>query len=345
MEAKLQLQEVREDLAKLDPNNRDHLVEIDRLKKKEIELINQVAAEETAVQQHEERVNQATASFDDAIEQMDFAGLTLAQIVGGNSEYQLVKIGIKKYILALADSFSQQIASEQTAFAEYRRTAEEYRRSADAREEQLQAKCEEQQRQIYQVTLELQDMTNSRDAAARELAETKQEVERLNGHIDDLRKEIAVGARAAINVIDTEEQERQKKELADKIRRERTIYGKEWVDTIKKNRYRARLAVSGEPIEFPWTEATKYFEIDENEVQQFRSEYSIALPAIETEAVAEKDEAGVTPEQFQVPTPAVPAVYVPIVESVREVVLTEARVREIVREEIAKSGEVKGSAA
>lgn len=306
----------------------------------------ELAQYEAAVQQHEERVNQAVAEFDDIIEAMDFGGLTLAQIVGGNTEYQLVKIEIKKYIQAQADAFSKQIAEVQADAAEYRRAAED-------RETQLQAQNDNLQKQLLQSALELQDMTNSRDAAARELAEEKTETTRLNSHIDDLRKEIAVGARGAIQVVDSEEQERQKKELADKIRRERTIYGKEWVDPIRKNKYRAKLAVSGEPIEFPWTETTKYFEIEENEVQQFRSEYSIALPAVETSDVAEADEAGVGQDQFQVTPPEVPAL-----QSIdngmaeeqqrvsdEDVYATRAEVRAIVQEELAKAGAVKGSAA
>jgi archaellum component FlaC len=243
---------------------------------------------------------------------MDFGGLTLAQIVGGASECQLIKIEIKKYIQAQADAFSKQIADLQTEAIAQRRAAEE-------RETELQTQNENLQKQLFQATLNLQDMTNNRDAAAKELSEAKQEVERLNNHIDDLRKEIAVGARAAINVIDTEEQERQKKELADKIRKERTIYNKEYVDPIKKSRLKAKLAISGEVIEFPWTEENKYFVIDETEVQPFRDEYG-AVPAIEAETVAETDEAGVTPEQFQARSPEVPAVWVPSVEPAQQVV-------------------------
>jgi archaellum component FlaC len=277
---------------------------------------------------------------------MDFGGFTLAQIVGGASECQLIKIEIKKYIQAQADAFSKQIADLQTEAIAQRRAAEE-------RESELQAQNENLQKQLFQATLELQEMTNNRDAAAKELSEAKQEVERLNSHIDDLRKEIAVGARAAINVIDTEEQERQKKELADKIRKERTIYNKEYVDPIKKSRLKAKLAISGETIEFPWTEENKYFVIDETEVQPFRDEYGVALPAIETETVAETDEAGVMPEQFRVDAPPVPAV-APIEHRVangesgvqeEDAFVTRAEVRAIVQEELAKLGVVKGSAA
>lgn len=55
---------------------------------------------------------------------------------------------------------------------------------------------------IAQLQLEQQDAESKRDAAARELETAQQEINRLNSHIDDLRKEIAVGAKEAHKVTD-----------------------------------------------------------------------------------------------------------------------------------------------
>lgn len=258
-------------------------------------LLNQ-KREELNKQAHESRVIRATEEFDDILS-LDFGGLTLREIIGGESEYQLVTIELKKAFTAQAENFSRQINEIQASYAEQLRAAEDREDQLKRQNEMLQQSLETAKQNEYEVTRNLQDALAKRDAAARELEDAKKEISRLD----------SLGTRETYKVVDTEEQERQKKELADKIRKERTIYGKTPID-FKRSRFKAHLAISRQEIEFGYMEEGKYFEIDESEVQQFRSQY----PAEPMEQAHVVDQAPVpsvltdTVEQFQLPTVEIP---------------------------------------
>lgn len=258
-------------------------------------LLNQ-KREELNKQAHENRVTQATAEFDDILS-LDFGGLTLRQIIGGESEYQLVTIELKKSFTAQVENFSRQINEIQASYTEQLRAAEDRENQLKRQNESLQQSLSMAQQNEFEATRNLQDALAKRDAAARELEDAKKEISRLE----------SLGAREAYKVEDTEEQERQKKELAEKIRKERTIYGKTPID-FKRSRFKAHLAISGQEIEFSYLEQGKYFEIDESEVRQFRSQY----PAEPVEPAHVVDQASVpsiltdTVEQFQLPKVELP---------------------------------------
>lgn len=61
---------------------------------------------------------------------------------------------------------------------------------------------------LHDAHLRNEEIQQNRANAARELEEARREIDRLNSHIDDLRNEIAVGAKAAVKVVDAKPTEK-----------------------------------------------------------------------------------------------------------------------------------------
>lgn len=154
MSVKVQLQQVKESLAKLDPNNRDNLVEIARLKTQEIELTKQVADEE-AVEAQQGREQQKQESIDstvDALAQMFealFPEATYKLLIGitdfeekRQNFYQLTNMlitekleasyAVQEQILAQRDDSIQTLTSQA---AEYKAQYEEEKRVRETTQE------------------------------------------------------------------------------------------------------------------------------------------------------------------------------------------------------------------
>lgn len=129
-----------------------------------------------------------------------------------------------------------------------------------------------------------------RDAAATQLDEAKREIERLNSHIDDLRAEIAVGAPAATKIVQTNVNTNMAELVQQFNASKPAIYDVEALDN-KQSRYRAKLASTGEEIEFGYLEKGKYREVTAEEAEVFRTE---AKHAEEDTALDAGQETGVT---------------------------------------------------
>lgn len=286
------------------------------------EVMHEAEQQQALLQAHEERVTQVVQTFNSALDSMDFGGLTLRQLCAGEEEYQLVSMGIKQAFEAQADKLSKQITEIEQSYAGQLRASDDRETQLQRQLNELQAKHTETEQQLATVTLELRDIENKRNAAVVAEEEARREVARLNSQVDDLRKEIAVGARAAIEVVDTEEEERRKKAAVEEIKKKRTIYGKEWVDPIKRDRFKAYRAATGEPIEFSWMEETKFFVIPEEEVTQFRQQYgttaadnnSVQVPSVDQEPVQAGSGTVEVPQFPVIEAPQVPSVPVPVVE-------------------------------
>jgi len=154
------------------------------------------------------------------------------------------------------------------------------------------------------VKLERDDLASKRDAAVREAEEARAEVERLNNHVDDLRKQIAVGATAAATVIDIEsdvdleavaKRLKEKKEAADKAAREAAeaakvrIYDVQPGD-LRQSFYVAKRADTDEAIEIrPHYAINNYVVLSNEEAARFREEYNAAQKAL-VESVPESTE-------------------------------------------------------
>ncbi|WP_339317936.1 hypothetical protein [Paenibacillus sp. FSL R10-2734] len=124
--------------------------------------------------------------------------------------------------------------------------------------------------------LDINDAISKRDAAAKALDEANAEIARLNGHLEDLRKEIAVGAVNATKVVEVDvrsareklDEERKKEEEAKPV-----IYNLRWEDDIKRTHYLAELAKTDETIRFKYLEKGRYRVVTSEEAPSFRAAY------------------------------------------------------------------------
>jgi myosin heavy subunit len=115
------------------------------------------------------------------------------------------------------------------------------------------------------------DLETKRDAAAMEIAELKDEADRLAEDNEALRnqlKQMATRPGAITSGVD-------QLELARKIRAEEEaakpgIYNKRWKDENTKRSYLANLSETGEEIEIPWLEIGKYREETAEDAARFR---------------------------------------------------------------------------
>ena len=155
--------------------------------------------------------------------------------------------------------------------------------------------------------LELSDLQSKLSNAA-------SEIDRLNSHVDDLRKEIAVGARNAYTVIDSEEQGKQMKELADRIKASRIhVYDVVPDSEINAKNYTAKRADNGEEVTYNWTQAKNYIEIkDAAEVERFREQFS-NQNAVQDSTLGNDEIPNVTQEETfpTIPSAIAPEINVP----------------------------------
>jgi DNA repair exonuclease SbcCD ATPase subunit len=282
----------------------------------EYKIAQETEQEQERIQQHEQRLTEVIVGFDNVVDQMDFGGLTLRQVIGDDEVYSVIKVEFKRYIQAQADKDSQQILALQKELTEQRRAADDRELQLQRQNESLQATLANTRQQLFDATQQLQDSNNRIDAAAKELDEAQVKIKQLEGWNEDLHRQIANGVRGELKVIDTAEEEAKKKELADKLRKERTVYNVRWKDEIKRTAYLANLALTGEEIEFPWTKKAAYFEIPETEVSQFRGQYATE-PSAEVPPVAEEPVQDSVEQESSFPgpitTPAIPTVTPPAV--------------------------------
>jgi len=287
-----QLQEVRERLAQLDPNNRDHLAEIGRLKTQEAELLKQIAVEEAEAElqaQHEERVKESVEHVVDTLDNLEIEGIPVRSLFIDEARYQLLSIWLKDLLAEQAEGFSKQIQAEQMENKQLRVELDEQLNIIGGLKDEITSRDHE----IAQLKLERDQAIQYRDNAYAQLEEARQEVERLNDQVDDLRKEIAVGARNAFKVTNLTGT----KELADKIKASLTPV----LDIVHINSNTIRVThMDGSITDENWLNKGKYRVVDDEEAARFRAEQ-------EAKAVEEStagDPALVEPPTFQIPNDA-----------------------------------------
>jgi len=288
------LQEVQERLAQLDPNNRDNLVEIARLNT-EIEQLKQADRDQAVLEKnHEQRVQTAKDEFNTYIQaSLDDDGITLGEIFRGETQQQLYTIKCSQAFNALVSKLSSQLSGAEERELQLKRQNDELQDKFEA----LEAELRQEKTKSAQYEFERNEALKTRDNAASALEEAKGEIDRLNSQVDDLRKEIAVGARNSYKVVDAEGQKRQMEELIRQVKESRikVINMRPMEDDFKRQNWQAEDALTGETYTFNYLDKGKYTELNENEVQQFRLEQaqkaadaaislvSPALPTLVTE--------------------------------------------------------------
>lgn len=240
---------------------------------------------------------QVSQSFDAII--VGDQTVTLGELAANESARQILSIYFTQYVTSLTKQHEQEKA---TLKVSYEAQIEEEKKSV--------AELEERNDVIYeqsntlrianaQLTASLEEMTTRRDAAAREIVEAKAEVTRLNSQVDDLRTEIAVGAKAAVQVVSITNLGGDG--LGDMIREFKAsrpaIYDVQAIDQ-KKSEFTAKLVETNEVIVFNWLDKGKYREVSPEEAERFRAEAQAAAASIPDYTPDIPLDNGVTPPPF-----------------------------------------------
>lgn len=207
----------------------------------ELELIEQSQAVEL------ETVTAEAAKFMDGL---DFGGDKIVDIFINYTEdkakesYNYVNSVIQNAIVAMKRAALAKESSLESELAAVKEERDSYETTNNQLNIDIGAK-----------TLDIADLTSRFNNASRLLDEEKAEVERLKSQVEDLRVEIALGAAAAIQVVEVDV--RTAREKYDEARRKEEeakplIYNVRWKDEFKKNIYVANLAETDEEIEFPY---------------------------------------------------------------------------------------------
>ncbi len=217
------------------------------------------------------------------MDNLDLEGVSMREMFHNESKesaeaaYQVVRIAVQNALLqrdeqwmARNKDLEERLASETAA-----------KDAAVFKADEMGEKNAELVVQLRDTKGLLEDAEAKRDSAANQLDEYKAEVERLKDHVNDLRKQIAVGAVNAVKVIDTgdvmaawraqrerEEEERRNAEAAREAAKP-AIYDVQWGDN-KKSFYIAKLAATDEEIKIPYLTKGSYREVSAEEAPQFR---------------------------------------------------------------------------
>jgi hypothetical protein len=191
-------------------------------------------------------------------EQLDFGGgmtVSLREACANEEYYQLLSMWMQNYIGDQAQKHAAIVNS--------------YKSEIEAQEDQLQ-ELDFHRSETDRLGMLLADMTAKREAAAAELDEYKQEVERLTKDNESLRKQLEGQNAPATPQVDPAE-------LYARIQAAKPgIYNKRW--STKENGmedrrfYAANLSATGEEITIPLLDIGKYREETQEEAERFRAE-------------------------------------------------------------------------
>lgn len=285
MGLKQELEQVQEELNA--ENQRGALKDSNRVHELETKLsdisqrldVEQRLAENEQV--HEQRVEESHTTIAFTLDNLEVDGVTMRELFRNDSResaesaYQVVRAVFQQMMMEGEERLLQEIRlkEDQLAAAKAENEAQQ-KRYDDLYEVNAQLRME-----LNQAKAEIEEAERKRDAAASQLDEANNEVERLVTQVDDLRKEIAVGASRATKVIDIgskdamEMWKKQREAEAEKRRNEEelkpAIYDLEWVDH-NRSTYRAKLAATEEVITFNYLEKGKYREVTAEQAESFR---------------------------------------------------------------------------
>lgn len=266
--------------------------------------INKIEEEEQAAAK-QLRIQDATEQAAYFLDNLVIEGLTMRVLCVGEPQYQMLRIAVQNKIIQLAEENSRQISELQ---------AEENAQQLNLKQqiENLQAKYDEESklaREDHETIMQLRAQLSQSQAETvdyqSKLKNATDEIARLEGHVDDLRKDIAVGARNGFKVIDSEEQGKQMKALADEIKASRikitdkkfTDYTNVTCEAILMQDLPSEGKVFGDRIEFPSVYVGKYLEVTAAEADQFRAERASNQEAVSDSALEHEETPNVTPEE------------------------------------------------
>lgn len=256
-----QLTEIKEQLGQLDPNNRDHLVEIGRLKSLENQLTVE-EAEQQRIQVQESKVESITLPYD------------FSEIFEDPRANEMIVELIKEYQRAAYAEHNAELNEMATGHRDELRAATDrelqLKRQNDElqQENQLISSDREQTKErlqqfsdkLAEVARDLGDALSKRDAAVREKEGIELLVAEKQAQIDTLRDEIAIGAVAAINVTNISPTDR----LAQLVQDSKNAKVKSALDIALESNapFRGKVITDGAVVQLNAPEATPFRPID-----------------------------------------------------------------------------------
>lgn len=238
---------------------------------------------------HEQRLDDSHSEIAYILDELNIDGVTMRQFCNGEQAYQILRVAVQQIMMERDEERLSEITALQSKHQEYVRTLLQEKAELQRDYDEMCEANADLRKQLTTVNMELEETARKRDAAATE-------IDRLNSHIDDLRKEAAVGAKEAVKVIDTN----MNSNLSDMVKKWKdsrpAIYNKQPLDNLNK-RYRAVLAETDEEIEFSYLEAGKYREVNAEEAETFRREAEERKRDNENTALVESD----------IPAPVIPS--------------------------------------
>jgi chromosome segregation ATPase len=261
-------------------------------------------------QEHQELTEQAASQFSYRLDEMKIGDDDMRSLCVNEQAYQVLRIAV------------QQLVDEEVSgiLKQLKNVKEENVKTVSGLKleiETLKHENDSQAEMIAALRTELatekettKDLNDKRTAAVLQLEEANTEIERLNNQVQDLRTEIAIGAKGAAKVINTNVNSDLAAAMAEWKNSLPAIYDFEWVDT-KRSQWKAKLAATGEEIVESWSKEKAYRKVAPEEVETFRTEH-LAKQKLTGEGYVGENQSGtveveaepVTAEQFQDETEA-----------------------------------------
>lgn len=239
---------------------------------------------------HEQRVEESHNEIAYILDELNVEGVSMRQLCNSEEAYQILRIAVQQTMSDRDEARLREIAALQTNHQEYVQSLLQLKENMERDLDEVHEVNATLRKMLTNTKMELEDTEKKRDAAAKE-------IDRLNSHIDDLRKEAAVGAKEAVKVIDTN----MNSNLADMVKKWKdsrpAIYAVQPLDN-RGSRFRATMAETGEEIEYGYLDAGKYREVNAEEAETFRREAE----------ERKRDNENTSLEQSDIPAPVIPSV-------------------------------------
>jgi chromosome segregation ATPase len=256
-----QLEEVRQQMRSKNRNNPVEAAEYVELKGQEDALIEQItAAQREEVQQEIEAQSEVRLHEDIPF---SVSGVELGKLDAEVIELieAIVHIDRRKFL----KEHGEEVLILKTAL----KNSEDREKAAIEDARQAQEEATKAKSETVDIRYQLEKMTEQRDNAARLLLEREEEIARLSSHITDLRNQIHAGVRNELKVIDIdatadqddeakladimrrleEKKQRQREQFLQDAKRRIYVYDVEPLN-LMQTRFRAKLATTGEPVEY-----------------------------------------------------------------------------------------------
>lgn len=240
------------------------------------ELSQQLDTEERA-SQYEAKIEESHSEIAYFMDTLKIDDYTMRDLCKNEEAYNLLRAVTQQAMMNDAEKRLNEQKEMDQKYANLRAEKELLQQRHEAEKEQMQQRYDELyeestdlRKEIHQLKVDLEDSRSKHKAAVTELEESRKEVARLNGHVDDLRKQLAVGAVGAVKSIDVDESLKEfKRKLQEEKENKTPIYNVQPLDA-KGAQYSAQLAENDEVITFGWLEKGQYREVTAEEAEQFR---------------------------------------------------------------------------